>query len=114
MRIIGILAVGLTALVLIGCGASAHKVTGTVSAPDCAKGYNLEHADVKIRNEKNDIIAATTTSSNTTNSYRCEVTFKASVPDAKFYQVTIGTHGAPSYSHSDMERKKWTLGLSLD
>jgi hypothetical protein len=44
----------------------------------------------------------------------CTVNFRVTdVPKASFYQITIGTHGGPSYIYSDMMAAGWNLDLSL-
>jgi len=44
----------------------------------------------------------------------CITTFKATVPRALFYQMTIGTHGAPTYSFDEMQKLGWKVTLSLN
>lgn len=43
----------------------------------------------------------------------CLVTFTATVPRANFYQMTIGTHAAPTYSFDQMVQMGWAVSLSL-
>jgi len=42
----------------------------------------------------------------------CIATFALSVPRAQFYQLTIGTHGAPTYSFDDLQQRGWKVELS--
>jgi hypothetical protein len=94
--------------------AETHTITGTLTASECDGGYNIANAAVEIRDEKDKLIGAGTTSGNTSVGILCSVTW--SIPDvakASFYQVTIGTHGGPSYSYAELKSDNWTLDLSL-
>jgi len=43
----------------------------------------------------------------------CRVQFQSPVPVAKFYQITIGTHSAPSYSFDEMHSRSFAVDLDL-
>lgn len=91
-----------------------HTITGKLLAPECGGGYNVENAPVEVRNEKDELIGAGTTSSDVGTGPACLVEFSVSdVPSASFYQITIGTHRGPSYSRSKMQALDWHLELSL-
>jgi len=89
-----------------------YPLTGTLTAPSCGGGYNLENTDVTIRNEKDEIIASATTSASTTTG-TCTVKFSVEVPKASFYQLRIGTHGAPTYSFDDLQNLSFNLELGF-
>jgi hypothetical protein len=91
-----------------------YHVTGVLAAPACAGGYDIENSSVQITNERGEIIGTTQTGSDTLNTATgCEVAFDLTVPKAKFYDVTIGTHKGPSYSFAQMQQMGWKLTLSL-
>ena len=110
-------------LVLSACGGGGPNratppegrvIEGTLSAPDCGGGYDIEGAAVELRDEKDELIGATTTGLDTTTGGDCRVEFTIEqVPKAKFYSVTIGSHDGPSYSFSEMEGLEWKLDLDL-
>jgi hypothetical protein len=120
--VLGVVVIGLLGwLVLSSRGgtsgplAETHDVKGSLTATECGGGYDIANASVEIRDEKDKLIGSGTTSSNVNSGAGCRVTFTVQdVPKANFYQVTIGTHGGPSYSYSEMKSNNWTLDLSLD
>jgi hypothetical protein len=94
--------------------AETHDVKGSLTASECGGGYDIENAAVEIRDEKDKIIGSTTTSSDVSSAVGCRVTFTVpDVPKASYYQVTIGTHGGPTWSYSVMKANNWNLDLSL-
>jgi hypothetical protein len=120
--LLGIVVVGLLGwLVLSSRGgtsgplAEKHDIKGSLEAPECGGGYDIEGAAVEVRDEKDKLIGAATTSFDQSSDAGCRVTFTvADTPKASFYQVTIGTHGGPSYSYNEMKANDWTVSLSLD
>jgi len=40
---------------------TSYNLKGVLTAPECQGGYNISNADVTVRNEKNEVIATTTT-----------------------------------------------------
>ncbi|HYZ12202.1 MAG TPA: hypothetical protein VFA08_01145 [Actinomycetota bacterium] len=95
--------------------AEKHDITGTLSAPECGGGYDIENASVHIRDESDKLIGSSSTGFDTTSGAGCEVAFTVrDVPRASFYQIRIGTHDGPSYSHSEMRSANWDLELALD
>lgn len=94
-------------------GSATHQLTGILTAPECGDGYDVENASVEITDETGALIAATSTGFDAAAGGNCYVTWSAEVPDAEFYQLEVGTHGAPSYSFEEMERMNWTVRLSL-
>lgn len=95
--------------------AEKHTISGSLTAPECAGGYDIENAAVELRNENNKLIGSTTTGLDQgTISGMCTVEFTISdVPKASFYQVTVGSHSGPSYSYQEMKSSGWRLDLSL-
>ncbi len=90
-------------------------VQGSLTAPECGGGHDIEFATVEVRDQSGKLIGSSTTSGNNSNgSYGCSVSFDVEVPKATFYQTEIGTHGGPSYSFEEMEGLQWQLDLSLD
>lgn len=95
--------------------AETHDIKGSLTASECGGGFDIEGAAVEIRDEKDKLIGAGSTSFDQGSGVGCRVTFTIpDVPKASFYQVNIGTHGGPSYSYSEMKANGWTLTLSLD
>lgn len=111
-------------LVAVSCGGdtdspsasptpATHTVEGELWAPGCPD-RDIEHADVTLADGEGTIIGATTTSRDEDSPYPCEVTFTIrDVPEVAFYQITIGTHGGPTYSLAEMQASDWTLSLEL-
>jgi hypothetical protein len=149
----------------------SYLLRGSITAPDCASGYNLDGAPVTIRNERNEVIgsgpaqvtyqtqqaeqriaqaqaamqSATNQLVNTVNGppsspqdavsrfrqandaadaarrqyeqtasgFQCVAMFAVSVPEARFYQIQVGTHSGPSYSFDDLRTADFKLDLSL-
>ena len=92
---------------------SSFHLTGTLSAPSCDGGYDIEHASIFVRNQSDELIGSSTTSGNTSSGYGCEVSFAVDVPRANFYTLKIGTHEGPAYSFEEMTSNGWNLSLSL-
>lgn len=95
---------------------TSFTLTGTINAPQCAAGYQIENAAVTVKNETGAIIGATTTGVHedfSSTKFGCTTDFSLSVPKAAFYQVQIGTHGGPAYSFADMQANGWKLALTL-
>lgn len=95
-----------------------RNITGTITAPDCSGGYNLENANVELKNESGELIgsASTGTNKNTGNNPDADCVVNFTIPDvptAKFYQFHIGTHGAPSYSFAQMDAQSWHVDFTL-
>lgn len=93
-----------------------HTLTGTLYAGECGGGYDIKNASVTIRDENDTVIGAGTTSPvDSLDGFGCEVAFSiGGLPDAEFYQLEIGTHGAPSYTLAELEGAGWHIELSLD
>jgi hypothetical protein len=89
-----------------------HTLTGTLTAPDCGGGYDVENAAIKVTDENGHTVGAGTTSGNEAET-GCRVSFSLEVGEAKYYDFEIGTHGAPTYSKGDLEAANWHLDLSL-
>jgi hypothetical protein len=117
---------------VLGCSQSrTYHLKGSLTAPHCLGGYNIIDAAVTVRNEKNEIIASTTTTADDKaravaaversiselgrgqSGAECRVQFQSPVPVAKFYQITIGTHSAPSYSFDEMHSRSFAVDLDL-
>jgi hypothetical protein len=90
------------------------SLTGTLTAPECGGGYDLEFASVEIRDQQDRLIGSTSTSGDSGGSGSCSVDFEVEVPKATFYQITVGTHGGPSYSFEEMQANNFFVELSLD
>lgn len=88
-------------------------LTGSLSAPECGGGYEIEFASVEVRDQSDRLIGSGTTGNDVSPGGACEVEYNLDVPKATFYQVEIGTHGGPSYSFAEMETVDWNLELSL-
>jgi hypothetical protein len=97
-------------------GVSRHTLTGTLSAPQCGGGYSITNANIEVKDQAGKLIGAGTTGSNNglASAGGCEVSFVIdNLPKANFYQVTIGTHGGPSYTYDELAALHWQLDLSL-
>ena len=92
---------------------TSFHLTGTLSAPFCDGGYDIEYATIFVRNQSDELIGSGTTSSNTLSGYGCEVSFAIDVPRANFYTLKIGSHDGPAYSFEEMTANGWSLSLSL-
>jgi hypothetical protein len=93
------------------------------SSPDHAPSVTWRHSEhirhtsrtsLWVRDQSNNLVASTTTSSNDkTITGKCHVVFAAVVPKAKFCQFKVGTHGAPDYTFAQMQGNNWHLDLSM-
>jgi hypothetical protein len=90
-----------------------YSLTGSITAPSCGGGHAIENAAVTIRNEKDEVVGATTTTTNVATSGPCKTNFSTTVAKANFYQVKIGTHSGPTYSFDEMQQNGFILTLSL-
>jgi hypothetical protein len=100
-----------------GCGGGGQKRTlkGTLTAPQCGGGYALVNASVEIRDESNKLIGSGSTGSDEEPGPGCGVSFVIeNLPKASFYQIQVGTHGAPSYTYDQLQKSDWEISLSLD
>jgi hypothetical protein len=99
----------------VGPLAEKHTITGSLSATECGGGFDIANASVEIRDETDKLIGAgTTTGNQTQGAVGCVVNFSIpDVPKAQFYQVTIGSHGGPTYSYGEMKAAGWNLDLTL-
>jgi hypothetical protein len=95
--------------------AEKHDIHGTLNATLCDGGYDIEGANVEVRDENDKLIGSATTGFDSTpGSGGCTVPFTArDVPKASFYQITIGTHGGPTYTYQEMQSENWNLTLTL-
>jgi hypothetical protein len=93
--------------------AKTYSMEGTLSADDCGGGYEIEYASVDVRDQNDKLIGSATTSGDTGSGFGCEVDFDVEVPKATYYQVTVGTHGGPSYSFEELQAQNWRLDLTL-
>lgn len=92
---------------------TSFHITGTLSAPSCDEGYNIEYANIYVRNQSDELIGSGTTTGNTSSGFDCEVSFDIDVPRASFYTLKIGSHDGPAYSFEEMTANGWSLSLSL-
>jgi hypothetical protein len=92
---------------------TTYHLTGTLSAPSCDGGYAIENANVFVRNQANEVIGSTTSSSDISSGYDCEVSFAVDVPSATFYTVKVGTHEGPAWSFQELNARNWQVDLSL-
>lgn len=90
-----------------------YPMKGTLAAPECGGGYDIEFVSVEVRDQNDKLIGSGTTGVDETVGSGCEVSWEVEVPKATFYQVTVGTHGGPSYSFDEMEAIDWNLDLTL-
>ncbi|HLZ70490.1 MAG TPA: hypothetical protein VKV26_11375 [Dehalococcoidia bacterium] len=112
----------LLVLLAAACGsatatAGESLLFGTVSAPECNGGYQILNATVTVRDEHDTIIGTGTTDATDQNSYadQCIVTFMVHLSRrAKFYQLSVGTHGGPTYQHDELKAQGFGVHLSLN
>lgn len=92
-----------------------YTLHGSLEAPECDGGYNIEEANVVVRDENNRIIGTSTTSDDVSPDYNtCLVKFTVSnLPQVQYYQITIGTHGGPTWSFAQLVKDNWTEDLYL-
>jgi hypothetical protein len=109
--IAAIILVGIV-LALILLRGREYEVVGSLEAPECGGGYDIEFASVKVRNEAGDLIGSATTGPDV-GEFVCRVRFTVTVPEAEFYEFTIGTHGGPSYSFEELQGRDFRVELSL-
>lgn len=73
--------------------------------------------EVTIKDQGGSIIGETTLGKGVASSESlldCTFKFKATVPDASFYQVTLGHRsGTLTYSSTDLKSKNWDINLEL-
>ena len=96
-------------------GGQTHTLNGILTAPACGGGYAIENANVELRDQSNKLIGSTVTGSRWVSlSDECKVDFRIEdVPRSDFYQLTVGTHGPPSYTYEDLTAQDWSISLSL-
>jgi hypothetical protein len=120
--------------VLLGAGGHpTHQVAGTFVVTDTSiyasgitafgstcegsGGYSDLSAGVSVilKDENDKTISATSLGEGTGNSTVCTFKFTlADVPDnATFYNIQISHRGTVSFSHADMVKSGWTIGLSI-
>jgi hypothetical protein len=91
---------------------------GTLQAPVCGSGYNIEYANVIVRDENNTVIGNATTSANVNSadtSKPCVVQFVVpNLRKAERYQIRIGTHDGPTYTFDELQSRNWTIQLYLN
>jgi len=95
----------------------APAMDGRLIAPECGGGYDLEDAQVTLRDESDEIIGTATTTSNRVAPLTapCVVDFSISeVPEAKFYTIKIGTHAGPAWSAKELAAQDFDPELTLD
>jgi hypothetical protein len=91
-----------------------HTLSGTLEAPDCAGGWDIANAVVEVTDESGKLIGSSSTGSNELTGHGCKVSFTVpDVPKAKFYQLKVGTHGAPSYSYSDLVGRGFDVSMTI-
>jgi len=109
--------VGFLAFTLLSSGETT--LTGTLDANECGGGFDIENSTVKVLDESGNVVGATTTSGNTPDpnagnrSTGCHVEFEVDVKDAEFYELSIGTHGGPTYTKDELEAQDWHVELEL-
>lgn len=111
-----VLLVAAAAFLIATNSKTAHVMSGVVTAPTCTSGYNLTGAQVEVRDENNKLIGTATTGSDLAAGVlsACVVMFKVQgLPDAKFYALRVGTHGAPDYTETDLTSRGWKISLNL-
>jgi hypothetical protein len=101
--ILGLVAFGAKAA--LGHG-SKHDLAGFAVAPECGGGYEIENANVELLNQANEIVGASTTSSDLLaggGHDLCLTSFSISqVPNADLFKLRIGTHDGPIYMPSPL------------
>jgi hypothetical protein len=126
-------------IALAGCGkAATYTLKGTIEMPAADCSASIWDAPVTVKNESGKVIAVSSTGGNTNPgptdvptgdtsaqdkaAYNaalaawnpvCAAAFTVTVPRAQFYQLQIGTHGAPAYSFSELQQDNWHIALSL-
>jgi hypothetical protein len=98
--------------------AKPYTIHGSLTASECDGGYDIERANVLVRDGHNRVRGVGTTSLDVNDSANnfdkpCKVTFKIGVPKLPFYQISIGSHGGPTYTFNEMVRHNWHITLSL-
>lgn len=114
--VIALVAAGIGIVWLKGAleGVQTYTIHGTITAPKCAGGFNIENAAVEVRDQDNKLIGASQTGINENLPGRkCKTAFQVDVKKADFYQVNIGSHSGPSYPFAEMDAINWKLTLSL-
>jgi hypothetical protein len=106
-----------------GCGLvqgvlpeDTHVMSGRLVAPECGGGYELENAQVTLRDESGDIVGTAQTSSNLVDPITepCVVSFRIpEIEDAKFYTVKVGTHEGPAWSVAELRKQQFQPDLNL-
>ena len=95
---------------------TTHTLSGRLVAPECGSGWEIENSQVELENQNHSIIGTANTSANLIAPLTkpCVVSFSIPhVPDAKFYTLTIGSHGGPAWSHAELVREHFQTDLNL-
>lgn len=115
---LGVVVVGGVAAFLVLSRTPTHEISGRLAAPECGGGFSIDHSQVELRNEKNEIIGSAQTSQNKIPMFEdlgCVVSFSVpNVPETKFYSIKIGTHQGPNYSLQQLRAGDWEMTLGLD
>lgn len=105
-----------------------HTLTGTFTldqddtvdkpAGDCrgTGGYSDIRSgnDVLVKDETGTIIGTGRTEVETAGVRRCVYAFEViGLPEAKFYDVTVGRREGPTWSLADMESMNWHIALTI-
>jgi len=91
----------------------AHRLVGSISAPECGGGYAIDAATVIVRDDHGAIIGTATTRDAAMNGDRCLANFGMDLPKARFYQIRIGSHDGPVWSYDDLQGHDWAVFLRL-
>lgn len=93
---------------------SVYRLSGSISTRTC--GEATIDVPVVVRDERGTVIGTgQTVYDQAAPPPYCVARFVVSVPQAQFYQVTIGQHAAERpYSFADLAGKGWQLDLVID
>lgn len=104
-------------IVLRSGSASPVDIKGFAAAPQCAGGYQIENANVELRNERDEVVGAGSTSTDVldrASGTLCMVSFViAGVPESSFYEIRVGSHEGPTFSRERLEADGWVIDLSV-
>lgn len=132
LGVVGLLAVVVLIVATRGGGAEEnHRISGSFVLVDedifpgflggkgCEGrgGYDdvTEGLQVLVKDGQGEAVATSRLGEGIANTSKtvCSFPFSIEVPDAKFYEISVGRRGSLSYSKGDLEARDWRVEFSL-
>lgn len=122
-----LVAVGLLATTLTGCGTQTHRLLGAFILNDTGVDYGEsscsgtgEYADIReglaviVRDETGTTIGSTVLEWDSASSTsQCVYRWEMTVGDAESYSIEVGARAAGTYTAEDMNRRYWQVATTV-